>query len=74
MKPPTAHELTRIAAIAAIFCGVALAAAFAGAGITAFAVLAVVVGPASVLVYRVLSTRDVERQSTTDATGRPYPG
>lgn len=74
MKPPSPHELTRIAAIAAIFCGVALAAAFAGAGITALAVLAVVVGPASVVAYRALSSRPFDGQSTTDATGRPYPG
>ncbi len=72
MKPPTTQELTRMTAIAAVFCGVALAAAFAGAGITAFAVLAIVVGPASVLLYRAFSNQRAGRVSSTDAAGQPY--
>ena len=55
MNAPTRHELTGIAAIAAVLCGLTLAAAFAGAGIAAFAVLAILAGPASVLGYRVYS-------------------
>ncbi len=74
MKPPTGQELTRIAFIAAIFCGLSLAAAFAGVGITALAVLAVVVGPASVLGYRALSSHHLGRSSATDAACQPYPG
>lgn len=73
MKPPTSQELTRISAIAAIFCAIALAGAFAGAGITAFAVLAIVVGPASVLLYRAFSNHRLGGASSTDA-GQPYPG
>ncbi len=72
MKPPTTHELIRISLIAAVFCAIALAAAFAGAGITAFAVLAVIVGPASILLYRALS--NPHDASSTDPTSQPHPG
>ena len=71
---PTTHELAGISAIAAVFCVVALAAAFAGAGVTAFAILAVVVGPASILIHRARSNRGRERARDTDATSQPHPG
>lgn len=51
--------------------GVALVAAFAGAGITAIAVLAIVVGPASVLLERAFSARGA---GSGGSAGQPYPG
>lgn len=47
MSQPTRRDYLRISAIAAALCAVALVAAFAGAGLAAFIVLAVVVGPIS---------------------------
>lgn len=52
MKTPTAHDLTQVAAV---LCVLALVAAFAGAGITALAVLAIIAGPASILAHRALA-------------------
>ncbi len=71
---PTTHELTGITAIAAVFCAVALGAAFAGAGVTAFAILAVVVGPASILIQRALSNHHRARTPDKDAASQPHPG
>lgn len=71
---PTTRELTGITAIAAVFCAIALVAAFAGAGVTAFAILAVVVGPASILIHRALSHHHRERAPDTDAASQPHPG
>ncbi len=54
---PTAHEITRMSLIATALCAIALASAFAGAGITAFVVLAVVVGPASFYANQLIARR-----------------
>jgi len=59
MTPPSAHEFSRITAIGVLLCALTLAAAFAGAGLTAFAVAALVGGPISVLGGRALSNREL---------------
>ena len=59
MTPPSAHEFSRITAIGVLLCALTLAAAFAGAGVTAFAVAALVGGPVSVLGGRALSRREL---------------
>lgn len=69
MKTPTAHDLTQIAAIAAVLCVLGLVAAFAGAGITALAVLAIIAGPASILAHRAL-----ERRGADQSASRVHPG
>jgi Flp pilus assembly protein TadB len=47
MTSPPAQDYLRISAIAAALCVLALVVAFAGAGLIAFVVLAVAVGPIS---------------------------
>ena len=61
MTDPTAHDYLRISAIAAALCIVALVAAFAGAGLAAFVVLAVVVGPISFYANQLLARRTRRR-------------
>ena len=61
MADPTAHDYLRISALAAALCIVALVAAFAGAGLAAFVVLAVVVGPISVYANQLLARRTRRR-------------
>ena len=47
MSQPARQDYLRISAIAAALCALALVTAFAGAGVAALGVLAVVVGPIS---------------------------
>lgn len=61
MSEPTPQDYLRIAAIAAALCVVALVAAFAGLGLTAFIVLAVVVGPISFYANQLLARRTRRR-------------
>jgi len=64
MTPPSAHEFSRITAVGVLLCALTLAAAFAGAGVTAFAVAALVGGPISVLGGRALSRRELAARAS----------
>ncbi len=63
MTPPSAHEFSRITAIGVLLRALTLAAAFAGAGLTAFAVVALVGGPISVLGGRACGAKRVRSGS-----------
>ena len=74
MTPPSAHEFSRITAIGVLLCALTLAAAFAGAGVTAFAVAALVGGPISVLGGRALSRRELATAPSRPALNRARSG
>lgn len=64
------NNIARITAIAAVLCVSAVAAAFAGAGLAAFIVLAVLVGPISFYINQYLRGH-TGRGSTRE---QPHPG
>lgn len=74
MNRPTAQEYRRLTAIAAILSTIAVVAAFLGAGMTAFIVLAIVVGPASFYASQYLGSHSDRPRPEGRASRAPHAG